>query len=242
MERLTPAERKAWNQAYEQEYKAFAEINNEDQMLRWQYQRFMEDYLRCVRSVDDNIGRVLKYLDDNGLAENTIIVYMSDQGVYLGEHGLYDKRFMYEESFRTPMLIRFPDAIRRPQQIDEYVLNLDVPPTLLDFAGVAIPPEMQGESMKNLLQTGKERNWRKSLYYHYYERSFGATAHYGIRTERYKLIHFYDPGDSWELYDLQTDPHEMKNLYKDAAYGETVKELKAKLRTLQKQYKDPYAG
>ena len=242
MERLTPAERKAWDQAYQQEYETFATITNEDEMLRWQYQRFMEDYLRCVRSVDDNIGRVLKYLDDNGLAENTIIVYMSDQGVYLGEHGLYDKRFMYEESFRTPMLIRFPEAIRRPRKIDEYVLNLDVAPTLLDFAGVGIPPDMQGESMKNLLQTGTAKDWRTSLYYHYYERSFGATAHYGVRTERYKLIHFYDPGNSWELYDLRKDPYEMKNLYGDQAYAEIVKNLKVKLDALQKQYKDPYPG
>ncbi|MBT1685879.1 sulfatase family protein [Dawidia soli] len=239
MERLTPAERRTWDDAYRHEYKAFEAIKDKDQLLRWQYQRFMEDYLRCVRSVDDNIGRVLKYLDDKGLADNTIVVYMSDQGVYLGEHGLYDKRFMYEESFRTPMLIRYPRAVPQHRQIDAYALNLDVAPTLLDLAGIAVPGDMQGVSMKTLLQKGKDKTWRKAVYYHYYEKSFGATAHYGIRTERYKLMYFYDPVQAWELYDLQKDPHEMHNLYNDAAYAATVKELKQQLKALQAQYKDP---
>jgi arylsulfatase A-like enzyme len=240
MERMTSAEREAWDKAYEHEYKAFAEIKDKDQLLKWQYQRFMEDYLRCVHSVDDNVGRVLKYLDDKGLAKNTIVVYMSDQGVFLGEHGLYDKRFMYEESFRTPMVIRFPQVIPQHQQITDYVLNLDVAPTFLDFAGIKIPADIQGESMKALLQKSKARNWRKELYYHYYEKSFGLTAHYGIRTERYKLIHFYDPGNSWELYDLRTDPKEMHNLYNDEAYKETILKLKEQLKALQNKYKDKY--
>jgi arylsulfatase A-like enzyme len=147
MERMTLAERTAWDKAYQNEYKAFAQINDKDQLLRWQYQRFMEDYLRCVRSVDDNVGRVLKYLDDTRLCNNTIVVYISDQGVYLGEHGLYDKRFMYEESFRTPMLIRFPQAIPQGLKPDAYVLNLDVPPTLLDFAGIT-PAKEEGKGME----------------------------------------------------------------------------------------------
>ncbi|MBT1710091.1 sulfatase [Fulvivirgaceae bacterium PWU5] len=239
MERLTPAERRTWDDAYRSSYKAFAAIKDKDQRLRWQYQRFMEDYLRCVRSVDDNIGRVLAYLDDKGLSENTIVVYMSDQGVYLGEHGLYDKRFMYEESFRTPMLIRYPKGIPQRRQIDDYALNLDVAPTLLDLAGITVPGDMQGVSMKTLLQKGKDKNWRKSVYYHYYEKSFGATAHYGIRTERYKLMYFYDPVQAWELYDLKKDPHEMHNVYNDAAYAATVKELQQQLKVLQAQYKDP---
>jgi arylsulfatase A-like enzyme len=240
IERLTPTEREVWDKAYEDEFKTFAQIKDKDQLLRWQYQRFMEDYLRCVHSVDDNVGRVLKYLDDKGLTNNTIVVYMSDQGMYLGEHGLYDKRFMYEESFRTPMLIRFPRSVPQDQKNDAYVMNLDVAPTFLDFAGIAIPDDMQGESMKPLLQKGKVKGWRKELYYHYYEKSFGLTAHYGIRTERYKLIHFYDPGNSWELYDLKKDPNEMHNLYSDPAYTETVKKLKRGLRVLQDKYKDPY--
>jgi arylsulfatase A-like enzyme len=239
MERMTPDERQAWDKAYQDEYDAFARIKGRDELLKWQYQRFIQDYLRCVRSVDDNIGRVLKYLDDQGLADNTIVVYMSDQGVYLGEHGLYDKRFMYEESFRTPMLIRFPRVIPKRQQIESYVMNLDVAPTLLDFAGVSIPGDMQGESMKPLLQNEKA-HWRKELYYHYYEKSFGATAHYGIRTDRYKLIHFYDPGNAWELYDLKNDPQEMHNLYGNAKYGETIDKLKVQLKALQQKYNDKY--
>lgn len=240
MERLTPAERKAWDKAYENETEAFLKIKTKDQLVRWQYQRFIEDYLRCVHSVDDNVGRVLKYLDANGLSKNTIVVYMSDQGVYLGEHGLYDKRFMYEESFRTPMLIRFPPLIPQHQQIDAYVLNVDMAPTLLDLAGVSVPGDMQGESMKTLLQKGSAKNWRKEIYYHYYEKSFGATAHYGIRTERYKLIHFYDPVNSWELYDLKKDPNEMHNIYGDAAYAKTIAMLKEHLKALQVKYNDPY--
>jgi arylsulfatase A-like enzyme len=240
MERLTPAERQAWDKAYQHDYKTFAQIKDKDQLLRWQYQRFMEDYLRCVHSVDDNVGRVLKYLDDKGLAKNTIVVYMSDQGMYLGEHGLYDKRFMYEESLRTPMLIRFPQAIPQGQQINGYVLNLDVAPTFLDLASITIPEDMQGESMKKLLNQGKAKNWRKELYYHYYEKSFGLTAHYGIRTERYKLIHFYDPGNSWELYDLKKDPTEMNNLYSDPHYRDTIEKLKKQLKALQHKYNDPY--
>lgn len=240
MERLTPAERREWGKAFAPEYKKLEEIRDKDQLLRWQYQRFMEDYLRCVRSVDDNVGRVLRYLDDKGLANNTIIVYVSDQGVYLGEHGLYDKRFMYEESFRTPMLIRYPKMIPQQQQPDAYVLNLDIPPTLLDLAGIPVPKDMQGESMKTLLQQGMVKGWRKDVYYHYYEKSFGATAHYGIRTDRYKLIHFYDPIDSWELYDLQTDPNEMHNVYSDPAHKKTVAKLKEELTKLQSKYHDPY--
>jgi arylsulfatase A-like enzyme len=240
MERLTPEERKEWDKAFSPEYKEFEKIKDKDHLLRWQYQRFMEDYLRCVKSVDDNVGRVLKYVDDKGLASNTIIVYVSDQGVYLGEHGLYDKRFMYEESFRTPMLIRYPKVIPQHQLIDAHVLNLDLAPTLLDLAGIPVPEDMQGESMKTLLQKGNVNGWRKDLYYHYYEKSFGATAHYGIRTERYKLIHFYDPIDSWELYDLQTDPHEMHNVYSDPTYKRTVARLKEDLTKLQTKYNDPY--
>lgn len=239
MERLTPEERKAWDDAYAAEYKAFSKIKDKDQLLRWQYQRFMEDYLRCVQSVDDNVGRVLKYLDEKGLAENTIVVYTSDQGVYLGEHGLYDKRFMYEESFRTPMMIRFPKVVPPQQRIQSYVLNLDLPATFLDLAGITVPDDMQGESMKTLLQKGNVKDWRKEVYYHYYEKSFGSTAHYGIRTERYKLIHFYDPIDSWELYDLKKDPNEMNNVYGNKEYQKIVGKLHEQLKTLQDKYNDP---
>jgi arylsulfatase A-like enzyme len=238
MERLTPAERKVWDAAFAEEYKAFKKITNKADKTRWQFQRYMEDYLRCVQSVDDNVGRVLKYLDEKGLAENTIVIYTSDQGFYLGEHGLYDKRFMYRESFRTPFMIRYPKVISNGQRLREYTLNLDIAPTLLDFADINIPADMQGVSMKTLLQTGKAKDWRKEVYYHYYEKSFGLTPHYGIRTARYKLIHFYDTIDSWELYDLKKDPEEMKNIYGDGKQEKVVADLKKRLLALQRQYKD----
>jgi arylsulfatase A-like enzyme len=236
--RLTPAERKVWDSVYEREYKKYKALKNKNEIVRFQFQRYMVDYLRCILSVDDNVGRVLKYLDDNGLADNTIIVYTSDQGFYLGEHGLYDKRFMYEESFRTPMLIRYPQQIPAGQRIKYFTLNLDVAPTLLDYTGTAIPTDMQGVSMRSLLHTGKAPGWRQEVYYHYYERSFGLTAHYGIRTNRHKLMHFYDPVNAWELYDLKTDPREMKNLYGQPGYESITKELEQHLQALQQQYKD----
>lgn len=241
IERLTPEEKKAWDKGYQDEYEGFRRLRSRKEFIEWQFQRYMEDYLACVKSVDDNVGRVLDYLKKEGLADNTIVVYMSDQGFYLGEHGLYDKRFMYEESFRTPMMIRYPGMVPEGQKIDVPTLNLDIAPTLLDYAGIEIPDAMQGVSMKTLLKEGKDPAWRKDVYYHYYEKSFGATAHYGIKTDRYKLIHFYDPVDSWELYDLEKDPREMHNLYGDPAYSETVKKLGEKLVGLQQQYKDQKA-
>jgi arylsulfatase A-like enzyme len=238
MERLTIAERRVWDVTYEREFETFKKIKSKEEMVRWQFQRYMEDYLRCVRSVDDNVGRVLEYLDETGLADNTIVIYTSDQGFYLGEHGLYDKRFMYKESFRTPFLIKYPKAIQPAQNLHEYFLNLDIAPTLLDLAGIAVPPDMQGESLKPLLSGEQKKDWRKEIYYHYYEKSFGLTAHYGIKTHEYKLIHFYDPIDSWELYDLRKDPGEMKNVYRDPAYKSVIADLKKRLLRLQKKYKD----
>ena len=238
IERLTPQERHAWDAAYAIEYAQFQKISTKEELVQWQFQRYMEDYLRCVQSVDDNVGRVLEYLENNGLLENTIIVYTSDQGFFLGEHGLYDKRFMYKEAFRTPFLIRYPKEIPKNQKLNDYTLNLDIAPTLLDFAGITIPADMQGVSMKNLLKKGNDPKWRKEVYYHYYEKSFGLTRHYGIRTPDYKLIHFYDPIDSWELYDLRKDPEEIKNVYADPAYQKQVTALKVRLKNLQVKYKD----
>jgi len=237
--RLTPAERKVWDAAFQKEYNQFKKLRTADEVARFQFQRYMEDYLRCVNSLDDNIGRVLTYLEENRLAENTIVIYLSDQGFFLGEHGLYDKRFMYEESLHTPMMIRYLAGFAGGKKTENFVLNLDVAPTLLDLAGIKIPEDMQGVSMKKLLTTGKDKEWRKEIYYHYYEKSFGLTRHYGIRTERYKLIHFYDPVSSWELYDLKKDPKEMKNLYHQPGYEKLIEQLKQHLKALQQQYKDP---
>jgi arylsulfatase A-like enzyme len=238
IERLTSEEREQWDAHYQNEFALFRQLKSADEIVKFQFQRYMEDYLRCVQAVDDNVGRVLNYLKDQHLDSNTIVVYMSDQGFYLGEHGLYDKRFMYEESFRTPMLIKYPAAIQKPHRVNSFVLNLDIAPTLLDLAGIPIPADMQGASMKQLLQKGKDANWRKEMYYSYYERSFGLTPHYGVRTDRYKLIHFYRDIDSWEFYDLKKDPHEMKNLYNDGKYAKKIDELKDRLQKLRVYYKD----
>jgi len=212
--------------------------NDEVKFDQWKYRRYLEDYLRCIISVDESVGQVLDYLKEHGLDQNTIVIYTSDQGFYLGEHGLFDKRFMYEEAMRTPLLIRFPKEIGEKSQTEMLTQNLDIAPTLLDVAGISIPDDMQGRTLRTLWQNG-DADWRDALYYHYYEKGFGATPHYGVRTERYKLIHFYDVVDSWELYDLETDPYEMKNLYTDEAFEETIEELKDKLNELQSEYEIP---
>jgi arylsulfatase A-like enzyme len=238
IERLTPDERRRWDTHYKKEADLFQQLKSPDEVVRFQFQRYLEDYLRCVQAVDDNVGRVLDYLKKQHLDSNTILVYMSDQGFYLGEHGLYDKRFMYEESFRTPMLIKYPSVIQKHRRVNSFVLNLDLAPTLLDLAGIPVPSDMQGVSMKQLLEKGKDPKWRKEMYYHYYERSFGLTPHYGIRTSRYKLLHFYGAIDSWEFYDLKKDPHEMKNLYSDRKYTKEISELKKRIEQLRIEYKD----
>ena len=209
-------------------------------LKKWKYQRYIKDYLRCIASIDDNVGRMLDYLDTAGLAENTIVIYTSDQGFYLGDHGWFDKRFMYEESLRMPLLVRYPRQIRASTVNDDIVLNLDFAPTLLDFAGVSKPADMQGRSFRPVLQGRAPADWRKSMYYHYYEYPgwHAVKRHYGVRTKRYKLIHFYYDIDAWELYDLQKDPNELNNLYDVPAYADTVKKLKAELRRLRNQFGD----
>jgi arylsulfatase A-like enzyme len=217
---------------------------SEQQLREWKYQRYIKDYLRCVASVDDNVGRVLGYLDESGLAENTLVIYTSDQGFYLGDHGWFDKRFMYEESLRMPLLMRLPGAIRRGAVNRDIVLNLDFAPTFLELAGAPVPDDMQGESLRPILRDHTPDDWRTSMYYHYYE--FPAVhmvkRHYGIRTRRYKLIHFYNDIDAWELYDLQSDPHELRNLYGQPAYAKLTARLKAELDRLRAQYGDTTGG
>ena len=209
-------------------------------LKNWKYQKYIKDYLACVRSVDDNIGRVLKYLDESGLAENTIVVYTADQGFYLGDHGWYDKRFMYEESLRMPFVIRYPRSIEPGQILEQMTLNIDFGPTLLDMTGVKVPDEMQGKSMAPLFDGDDTRKWRDAIYYHYYEypKWHQVQPHYGIRTDRYKLIHFYYDIDVWELYDLQEDSNELSNLYDDPAQSALIASLKEELKRLQVQYGD----
>lgn len=217
---------------------------SDDDYKRWCYQRYMQDYLRCVQSVDDNIGRMLDYLDESGLAENTVIVYTSDQGFFLGDHGWYDKRFMYEESLRMPFVVRYPEEINPGQANDDIILNVDFAPLFLDYAGLETPRQMQGRSFRDCLRGEAPDDWRDSFYYRYYVHLDGGHnvfAHYGVRTDRYKLIYYYrnDPGPrEWELFDLQTDPMEMCSVYNDPAYADVVAELKAELLRLRSEVGD----
>lgn len=206
----------------------------------WKYQRYIKDYLACIRSVDDNIGRVLDYLDQAGLAENTIVVYTSDQGFYLGDHGWYDKRFMYEHSLRMPFVIRYPKEIQQGQANTDILMNIDFAPTLLDLAGITPAENLQGRSFKQNLFGETPADWRSAMYYHYYEYPFWhhVQPHYGIRNERYKLIHFYYDRDIWEFYDLKNDPNELNNLIQNNAYQTQIEAMKTELIALQQQYQD----
>lgn len=224
-----------------------------DEKRRWVYQHYIKDYLRCVAGIDENVGRILEYLDESGLAENTIVVYTGDQGFFLGEHGWFDKRLMYEECLRMPLLIRYPKEIPAGSVNDDMVLNLDFAPLFLDYAGVKIPGQMQGESFRSNLKGDTPCRWRKSMYYRYWmhgDRSHHVTAHYGIRTDRYKLIFYYGQPlgmkgangtaliPEWELYDLKNDPSEMCNIYHDPAQTEIVAKLKDELLQLKEKYDD----
>jgi len=238
---LTPEQKARWDAAYDPENRAFEEAALEGKdLVRWKYQRYMKDYLRCIASVDDNVGRVLDYLDQSGLAETTVVVYTSDQGFYLGDHGWFDKRFMYEESLRMPLLVRYPKEIRAGSVNSDIVVNLDFGETFLDYAGVTVPADMQGRSLRPLLRGQTPGDWRTSMYYHYYEypAEHGVKRHYGVRTQRHKLIHFYNDIDEWELYDLQSDPDELKNVYSDPRYADVARELTAELKRLRAQYND----
>ena len=210
-----------------------------DALKNWKYQRYIKDYLRCVAGVDKAVGQMLDYLDENDMSDNTIVIYTSDQGFYLGEHGWFDKRWMYEESFRMPFLISYPKLIKPKSLNSNLLLNIDFAPTLLDLASIDIPSEMQGQSFLPLLKSNSKRS-RDAVYYHYYEypKWHKVQPHYGIRTHRYKLIHFYYNMDEWELYDLENDPNEMNNLYGKFSYERIIKKLKKKLKKLQVEYKD----
>ncbi len=238
---LTPEQKKTWDAAYGPKNEAFEKANLQaDELIRWKYQRYIKDYLRCIASVDDNVGRLLDYLDESGLANDTIVVYTSDQGFYLGDHGWFDKRFMYEESLRMPLLVRYPGRIQPGSVNDDIVLNLDFAETFLDYAGVPKPADMQGRSLRPVLGGHTPKDWRTSMYYHYYEYPavHSVKRHYGIRTQRHKLIHFYHDIDEWELYDLETDPQELHSVYDDPNYAGVVTELRLQLKRLRAQYKD----
>jgi arylsulfatase A-like enzyme len=224
----------------------------EDELRKWAYQRYIKDYLRVVASIDDNVGRVLDFLDQEGLSEDTLVIYTSDQGFFLGDHGWYDKRFMYEESLRMPFILRHPREVQPGSVNDDIVLNVDFAPLFLDLAGVPIPQHFQGRTFRSLLQGEAPADWRKSMYYRYWmhKSHHNVYAHYGIRTKRYKLIYYYSDGlgqpgaleeryePEWELFDLQKDPHELNNVVNDPAYAGTVTTLKRELYRLQQDVGD----
>ncbi len=240
LERFTPEQKKAWLDAYTPKNDAMRNANLKGKDLAlWKFNRYLKDYLRTIQSVDDGVGEVLNYLDEAGLSDNTIVVYTSDQGFYLGEHGWFDKRFMYEESLKTPFLIRYPKEIPAGSQVNELIQNLDYAPTFLDYANVKIPEDMQGESFRKIVSNETEE-WRDAIYYTYYEYPsvHMVKRHYGIRTNRYKLIHFYYDIDEWELFDLQNDPNEMNNIYDDPKYSEIKEQMHKKLSELRVKYGD----
>lgn len=239
---LTPAQLKQWNLAYGPKNAAFhaAKLEGRD-LLRWKYQRYIKDYLRCVAALDDDLGRILNYLDASGLAENTVVIYTSDQGLFLGEHGWYDKRWMYEESLRTPFIVRWPGVIAPGSVNDDIVSPLDFAATFLDIAGGEVPGDMQGRSLVPILQGRTPDDWRTSHYYHYYEGGgHGVPRHRGVTDRRYKLIHFYEAHiDEWELYDLQKDPLEINDLIANASYTDIRARLRDELEQLRTAFKVP---
>lgn len=233
---------KYWNDYYEPRNQKYREANlTGKELVKWRYQRYMHDYLGCVKGVDESIARVLEYLDKEGLAENTVVICSSDQGFYLGEHGWFDKRWIFEESLRTPFLVRWPGVTKPGSTNGNIVSLLDLAQTFLDIAGLPQPEDMQGHSMVPLFKGETPADWRKSLYYHYYEYPVPhrVRPHYGVITDRYKLVHYYKPDvDDWELLDRQADPLEVKNFYNDPAYADAVKELKIELDRLQVEVKE----
>lgn len=241
--RLTEEQVDAWNKAYDPINEALLENYQdmtEKDLMSWRYQRYMQDYLGSIAAVDEGVGKVLDYLEETGLDKNTMVVYTSDQGFYLGEHGWFDKRFIYDESFKTPLLVKWPGVVEAGSVSDEMVQNLDFAQTFLEVAGIEAPDDMQGESLIPLLE-GDIKGWtRDAVYYHYYEYpgAHMVKRHYGLVTKDYKLVHFYYDIDEWELYDRNNDPMEMKNVYADPAYSDVVAKLHKELDKIRIKYKD----
>ncbi len=242
---LKPEQLEAWNAYYEPLNASYREKKLEGKdLVRWRYQRYMHDYLACVRAVDENVGRILKYLDDEGLTENTMVVYSADQGFFLGEHGWFDKRWIYEESLRAPLLVRWPGVVKPGGTCRELVSNLDFAETFLEAAGQPVPSEMQGRSLVPLLRGEAPRDWRKSFYYQYYEypQPHHVRPHYGVVTDRYKLVKFYGTGEDYsELFDLQKDPQELRSVLDESGYANVRQDLEAELLKLRKDLGVPDA-
>jgi arylsulfatase A-like enzyme len=241
LNRLSPEQLAAWDTVYNPVIREFYKMGlTGKDLVRYKYNRYLQDYLACIAGVDKSVGKILDYLKETGLDKNTVIIYTSDQGFYLGEHGWFDKRWMFEESFRTPLLIHWPRVTKPGSVNNDMVSNIDIPETFLDMAGAKVPEDMQGRSMVGILKGKTPKDWRKEHYYHYYEYpgSHMVKRHYGISTERYKLIHYYYDIDEWELYDIKSDPLEIKNVYSDPAYKSVREDLHKRLKNLMGKYKD----
>ena len=241
MKKMTKDQLSSWRAFYEPRDKAFHEAKlSGKELVRWKFQRYAKNYLRCVRGVDDSVGKIQDTLKDLQLDDNTVVIYSSDQGFYIGDHGWYDKRWMYEESLMMPLIVKWPGVTKPDSRSDQMVQNLDYAQTFLEMAGAEIPANMQGRSLVPILKNGKADNWRKSIYYHYYEYPsvHMVPRHYGIRTERYKLIHFYQFGNEWEMYDLKEDPDELTNIYGRADKKSLQIDLEQQLKAIRKFYDD----
>jgi arylsulfatase A-like enzyme len=238
---LTPEQLATWNAAYEPKNAAFKAMNLQGkELIQWKYQRYIKDYIRCVDAVDDNIGRVLKYLDDTGLAENTIVIYSSDQGWFLGENGWFDKRWIYDVSLRMPLLVRWPGVVKPGTENTDFVSNVDFAQTFLDIAGVEQPADMQGRSFVPLLKGQTPDDWRKSFYYQYYEYpgAHSVRRHYGVRAKDHTLVYYYGI-DEWELFDNRKDPNQLTSVYNNPEYAEVVKKLQQEIDQLRVELKVP---
>jgi len=240
MKRMSQEQLAAWRGFYGPRDKAFHEAElSADGLVRWKYQRYVKNYLRCVRGVDESVGTLMKTLDELDLADNTVVVYSSDQGFYIGDHGWYDKRWMYEESLKMPLIVKWPGVTKSGAVNEDLVQNLDYAETFLEMAGAAVPDDMQGRSLVPLLAGDTPDDWRESIYYHYYEYPsvHMVPRHDGVRNDRYKLMHFYQ-FDEWEFYDLETDPDELQNLYEDPNYADEIAAMKVELERLRTHYED----
>jgi len=240
--RFTPEQFKVFDGFYRPKNEAFlaADLTAKER-TRWHYQRYIKNYLRCVKAVDENVGRLLDYLDEKGLAENTVVIYSADQGFYLGEHGWFDKRWIYEESLRTPLIVRWPGVVKPGSQNRDIVSNIDYAETFLGIAGAPVPADMQGRSLVPLLRGQTPKDWRKSFYYEYFESGgHGVSNHYGVVDRRYKLIHFKDKGlDEWEMYDRKEDPQELTSVFDRTDYRKTQTRLETELNRLRQELKVP---
>jgi arylsulfatase A-like enzyme len=240
MSKFTDSQRQLWDEKWKSRNEEFANAKLEGQALvRWKYQRYVKNYLRCIKGVDESVGRIVDWLKENDLSENTIVIYSSDQGFYLGDHGWYDKRWMYDESMKMPLIISWP-GVTTPESVNsDMVQNLDYAQTFLEIANVEAPASMQGRSLVPLLKNETPEDWRTSVYYHYleYPGAHMVPKHCGVRTQNHKLIYIYQ-FDEWEFYDLNSDPDEGNNLYNDAKYVDQIAEMKIELARLQEQYED----